>query len=91
MSDEELLEKVKLTLGITGEFQDATLGTYIEEVKQYLADAGVKEAVIESKYAAGAIARGVADLWNYGSGSAALSNYFKERTIQLCYKGDEDV
>lgn len=86
MENDELLQKVKDSLGITGTYQDKTISAHIAEVKEYLKDAGVKQAAIDSEYAAGVISRGVADLWNYGAGFAALSNYFKERTMQLCYK-----
>lgn len=79
-----MLEKVKAALGITGNFQDATLQEYIDEVKQYMLDGGVSENVVNSETSSGIITRGVADLWNYGSGQ--LSPYFIERVIQLRYK-----
>lgn len=89
MSD--LLDKVKNALGITGDYQDATLTVYIDEVKEYLADAGVRLEVIESDRAVGVITRGVADLWNYNDGK--LSDYFYQRVSQLTYKsgGGQDV
>ena len=86
MDGTELLEYVKASLGITGCFQDDTLICYIEEVKEYLLDAGVQQDIIESHVSKGAIARGVADLWNYGAGSAEFSPYFIQRAIQLCLK-----
>lgn len=86
MTDAELLAKVKNGLGITGEFQDATLTVYVEDVKAFLRDAGVSEDVIASEAAVGCIMRGVADLWNYGSGEAKLSDYFMKRAIQLTLK-----
>ena len=46
-------------------------------------DAGVSEANITT----GVVARGVADLWDYGSGSGQLSTYFKQRATQLAYRG----
>lgn len=83
MADTNLLTKIKNGLGITGDFQDATLTVYVDEVKAFMRSAGVTEAVIESDVSAGCIMRGVADLWNYGSGNAKLSDYFKMRLIQL--------
>lgn len=83
MTDTQLLTKIKSGLGITGTFQDATLTVYVEEVKAFIKSAGVSEAVVESEAAVGCIMRGVADLWNYGSGNAKLSDYFKMRLIQL--------
>lgn len=76
------LEDVKNALGITGDYQDATLTVYIDEVVDFLTEAGVKESYITS----GIIARGVADLWNYGSNDGSLSSYFKERATQLSFK-----
>lgn len=83
MTDAELLTKIKNGLGITGNFQDATLAVYVEEVKAFMKSAGVDESIIESNASVGCIMRGVADLWNYGSGSAKLSEYFRMRVIQL--------
>lgn len=80
----DILEKVKRSLGITGEYQDETLTEYINEVKEYLLDAGVPQTVIDSDISAGVISRGVSDLWNYGTGK--LSDYFYQRASQLCYK-----
>ena len=58
-----MLDDVKKSLGITGNYQDDTLNQYITEVKAFLVDAGVSEASITS----GIVSRGVADLWNYGA------------------------
>ena len=77
-----MLEDVKKALGITDTYQDDTLNVYIDEVKSFLLDAGVKHYNITS----GIVARGVADLWNYGAGNGRLSSYFKERATQLSYK-----
>ena len=81
-----MLENVKTALGITGTYQDATIQTYIDEVIAYLRDAGVSDNVIGSEAATGIIARGVADLWNYGSGGTQLSPYFMQRAVQLALK-----
>ena len=79
------LEKVKNALGITGEYQDATLRIYIEEVIAYMSDAGVSTEVINSSVSAGVIARGVTDLWNYNGSAGKLSDYFYQRVSQLSY------
>lgn len=78
-----MLESVKTALGITGTYQDDLLQIYIDEVIAYLKDAGVSESVINSNAATGIIVRGVADLWNYGSGGTQLSPYFMQRAVQL--------
>ncbi|MBR4210178.1 MAG: hypothetical protein IKQ96_08205 [Lachnospiraceae bacterium] len=77
------LEDVKKALGITGDYQDATLQVYFNEVVGFLTDAGVPAAAIT----VGIVARGVADLWNYGSSDGKLSDYFMMRASQLSYKG----
>ena len=89
MTNAELLTKIKSGLGITGTYQDDTLQVYIDEVKSFMESAGVNKSVIESDAAVGCIIRGVADLWNYGSGSANLSPYFVQRLIQLSMKQGE--
>lgn len=76
------LEEVKSAIGITGTYQDATLTSYFNETKEFLKDAGVKEANIT----VGIVARGVLDLWNYGAGDGKLSEYFMQRAAQLSYK-----
>lgn len=90
MDEPQVLEKVKRALGITGTYQDETLKMYIEEVKEYMTDAGVDTNVVNGASSVGTIARGVADLWNYGAGNAKLSQYFIQRVIQLSYKGKEE-
>lgn len=88
MTDDELLAKIKNGLGITGTYQDATLGVYIADVKQFLIDAGISSEIVNGSESVGVILRGVTDLWNYGSGSGTLSEYFMQRAIQLSYKAD---
>lgn len=90
MTNEELLIKVKQGIGMTGDYQDDTLLIYIDEVKDYMRNAGVPTSIINSNKSVGAIIRGVMDLWNYGSGDTSLSPYFKERVIQL-RAGEIDV
>ena len=76
------LADVKNALGITGEYQDNTLQQYFDEVIAFLVDAGVAQSNITS----GIVARGVSDLWNYGSADGKLSPYFIQRASQLSYK-----
>ena len=79
----DVLASVKSALGITGDYQDATLKVYINEVKAYMVSAGVDEALVNSDISAGIISRGVTDLWNYGSGNGKLSEYFYQRVSQM--------
>lgn len=83
IEDKDLRIAIKTSLNIVGEHFDAGLQLYIDEVKQYLRSAGVLPEVIGSTLAVGCIARGVADLWNYGNGDTKLSEYFYQRAEQL--------
>ena len=76
------LDDVKKALGITGDYQDETLQQYMNEVVDFLVDAGVTR----SNITCGIVARGVSDLWNYGSGDGKLSQYFMQRAAQLSFK-----
>ena len=82
MTDAQMLAAVKAALGIEGTYQDTTITEYINEVTGYLTGAGVKASNITP----GVVARGVADLWSYGSGNGKLSDYFMQRASQLSYK-----
>ena len=93
MSDVEILAKVKTGLGITTNYQDDLLMIYIDDVKSFMISAGVSSSVASSPAAVGCILRGVSDLWNYTSGAAKFSEYFKQRVIQLAAesRGGGDV
>lgn len=82
MSNNTTLTNVKNALGITGNYQDNTLTVYIDEVKEFIVNSGVKSQNITD----GLIARGVCDLWNYGANDGKLSPYFYQRVTQLAYK-----
>ena len=86
MSESEILNSVKAALGITGEYHDETLKIYMYEVLEYLSSAGVSAEILMSKSIIGIVARGVSDLWNYGSSGGKLSDYFMQRAVQLKYQ-----
>ena len=85
MTDAEILTTVKTMLFGTpaGTVRDALLIAYIQEVKNFMLNAGVSLDVINSDATVGVIALGVNDLWNYKAGGIKLSEYFKQRVIQL--------
>lgn len=85
MTDAQILTTVKQMLFGTdaGTFRDDLLTAYINEVKDFMKNAGVSESVISSDSAVGIIAIGVSDLWNYQAGGVKLSEYFTQRVIQL--------
>lgn len=84
MTAETLLAEIKTRLSITGTYHDNMLTALTNDVKEYINDAG---ANAESVNAVGVIARGVADLWDFGSGKGTFSEVFKQRVIQLAYCG----
>lgn len=79
ISAEELLAAVKTARNETGNFHDGRISVFINEVKQYLLGAGVPAAVLETDAVVGIVAIGVDNLMEEG----ALSDYFKQRAIQL--------
>ena len=83
----DMLEHVKTCLGQSGnDYINPIFQGYIDEVREYLQGAGIPPSVTNTQPFGGIITRGVADLWNYGAGSAALSPYFHERAAQLALK-----
>lgn len=84
MTDAAILTGVKNALGITGAFMDDTISIYIDEVTDYMANAGVSTDLINASV--GVIARGVNDLWNNAAGAGKLSPYFYDRVSQLVLK-----
>lgn len=83
MTEEEILKMVIKALGLTETYHKEVIEPFVQDVKFYLADAGISALIINSSASVGVFIRGVSDLWNYGSGGASLSPYFKERVIQL--------
>lgn len=78
------IEDVKKASNLDGNnYQDNAIQQWIDEVVAFLKDAGVPE----SNITAGVVARGVTDLWDYGTGKGELSPYFMKRAIQLALKG----
>lgn len=87
----DLLQEIKNRLSITGDFHNELLNGFAKDTKDYLLSAGVKKSVVESEKSIGVIARGVADLWNFGSGDGKFSEVFYQRAIQLTFEEEEDV
>lgn len=82
MTEQELLEKVKSMLNITGDYQNATLSLYITEVKDFILKAGVDEKTLKSDSSVGVIARGV-DEYLRGLSNGKFSEAFLMRVSQL--------
>ena len=86
----DIVSECKARLGVTGSYHDATIRAYADDVTAFLVAAGVPEDVAASEDAVGCIARGVADLWQYGSGEAKFSQAFVQRAIQLAAAGRQE-
>ena len=83
-----LTEAIKVRLGITGTFHDELINAYADDVKAYMLSAGISQPIIDSTKSIGLIARGVADLWNYGAGDGKFSEVFYQRMTQLALLSD---
>ena len=83
MTEEEILKVALKALGLTETYHKEIIEPFFNDVKFCLADAGIAANIIRSSASVGVFIRGISDLWNYGSGGASLSPYFKERVIQL--------
>lgn len=79
LTSAQLLARVKTALNITGEYHDGRIGAYVDDVKDYMAKAGVPAAVLETDTVVGVIAMGVDSIMENG----ALSDYVISRIIQL--------
>lgn len=91
MSDNEILNAVKTMLfgTTTGTFRDGLIRLYINEVKDFMINAGVSRRIVKSEKSVGVIALGVNDLWNYQAGGVKFSEYVKQRVIQLAAENDD--
>lgn len=78
-----MLEKVKRSLGITGNFQDKIIQGWIDEIKQLMIDGGISPSIVNDERSAGVIAKGIDDIYFQKND---LSSYFWQRAIQLTYK-----
>lgn len=84
MTDAELLTKIKNGLGVTGDFQNDTIQVFIDDTKEFMRSAGIKESVVNSPASVGCILQGVTDKWV--EKRADYSEGFKKRLIQLTFK-----
>lgn len=88
MVDADLIEQIKIRLGVTGSYHDALIGALAQDVKDFILDAGADP---DDEASIGLIARGVADLWNYGAGDGTYSQVFFQRLLQMSLPGDPTI
>ena len=91
MTDTELLQKIKIGLGISDTYHDDVLKLHIESAKDIMRSSGVRKAVVNSSVSVGCILAIVNDLYNYSSGGVKLSDFSVKRIIQLCYVTEDEV
>lgn len=86
LSDEQLLERVKTSKGITGNHMDDRLEALIDDAKNYMRDGGVRDSLLNDSRAAGAIARYViADL-----DGEPIPDFVDKRIAQLELSPEEE-
>ena len=84
MTTSEQIAKIKLAVGIAEGIPDATIEVWLNDVKDFMRNAGVPEHVINADTTVGLLARGVSDIWNYGdSEKLGFSKVFEQRVVQL--------
>lgn len=90
MADFDILTEVKIGMfgNAEGTHRDRLLTQKITEVKEFMRDAGVSDAKLNSEAAVGCIITGVNDLWYYAGGGVKFSPYFVQRVAQLAAGGD---
>lgn len=80
LSKEQLLARVKNARGITGDYMDARLESYIDDAQHYLRAGGVRDSLLLDTRAAGAIVRYVTDALD---GKDPESDFVDRRIAQL--------
>lgn len=79
MTEQELLEKVKVMTNYTSEYHNEFLSGWIDEVKGILANSGVSDEAINSSRSVGVIAQMITDIVDNGG----LSEMTEKRIVQL--------
>lgn len=82
-----MLEKVKKSLGITGNYQDEIIQIWIDEIKQLMIDGGIAPSIVNDEKSAGVIAKGIDDVYFQKTN---LSTYFWQRATQLAFEEEEE-
>jgi hypothetical protein len=77
MTDVEILAKVKIGLRVSGESNDASLTIKVIAVKEFMLNAGITQAQIETNLGIATLTLGVSDLWNIASGEVKFSDAFQ--------------
>lgn len=76
LTSDQLLQKVKSGLSVSGTFNDASLSIKMLAVKQYMQNAGITDEKIETDLGIATLTIGVSDLWNLSPGEIKFSDAF---------------
>lgn len=80
-------KEVLKSLGILdGSGVEDSVKPYYNTIVSYCLGAGVTDEKLLSESSIGLVARGISDIWNYGSGTGVLSEFFFQSLAQLVYK-----
>ena len=81
MTEQELLEKIKVMTNYTSEFHNDFLLGWITEAKNILANSGVSDDAINSAYSVGVIAQIITDIVDNGGVSEMTSNRISQLAL----------
>ena len=81
MTEQELLEKVKVMTNYTSEYHNEFLSGWIAEAKSILANSGVDDEAIDSKCSVGVIAQIITDIVDNGGLSSMTNNRISQLAL----------
>lgn len=81
MTEQELLEKVKVMTNYTSEYHNEFLSGWIAEAKSILANSGVSNKAIDSACSVGVIAQIITDIVDGGGLSSMTNNRISQLAL----------
>ena len=81
MTEQELLEKVKVMTNYTSEYHNEFLSGWITEAKYILANSGVNDEAIDSACSVGVIAQIITDIVDNGGLSEMTNNRISQLAL----------
>lgn len=81
MTEQELLERVKVMTNYTSEYHDEFLSGWIIEAKSILANSGVNDEALDSPCSVGVIAQIITDIVDNGGLSEMTSNRISQLAL----------
>lgn len=81
MTEQELLEKVKIMTNYTSDYHNDFLSGWITEAKSILANSGVNDEAIDGACSVGVIAQIITDIVDNGGLSAMTANRISQLAL----------